>query len=46
MSEDGHWADNPITGAALDVLNAEIHITWSTKETSTITFRPMTDNPT
>ena len=46
MSQDGHWADNPIIRATADALNIEIHIISSAQETPTITFRPLTDNPT
>ena len=46
MSQDGHWADNLIIRATADALNIEIHIISSAQETPTITFRPITDNPT
>ena len=36
MSEDGHWADNPIIRATADALNIEIHIISSAQETPTI----------
>ena len=46
MSQDGHWADNPIIRATADALNIEIHIVSSAQKTPTIVFRPLTDNPT
>ena len=46
MSQDGHWADNPIIRATADALNIEIHIISTAQETATITFRPLTDNST
>ena len=46
MSQDSHWADNPIIRATADAVNIEIHIISSTQETPIITFRPITDNPT
>ena len=46
MSQGGHWADNLIIRATADALNIEIHIISSAQETPTITFRPITDNPT
>ena len=36
MSEDGHWADNPILRATAYALNIEIHIISSAQETPTI----------
>ena len=45
MSRDGRWADNAITRATSDALNIEIHIVSSAEDTSTMTFRPTTNNP-
>ena len=39
MSQDGHWADNPIIRATADALNIEIYIISSAQETPTITFK-------
>ena len=45
MSKDGQWADISVIAANADALNVEIHIIFSVQEATTITIRPITDNP-
>lgn len=45
MSKDGQWADISVIAANADALNVEIHIILSVQEVTTITIRPITDNP-